>query len=225
MSREGGDVGRLNSSSEAFASASETPLPTANSEAITETNAVGGPKPIGEFAGRPDFPQCALGELVDIGGRTGTVIQIVGQSLKVKSPQGAVQSFNAQALRKLYGPVVKPEVAPQPQAEAVSYERPRMLRQPKASQKEEEVLPEPPPRVFIAEPDFDLPLRPITEFVDREDFPKCAYGEHVEIGEFAGVVVEIVKQSLKVRDANGYLKSYNGPILRKLYGRTANGAN
>ena len=38
-------------------------------------------------------------------------------------------------------------------------------------------------------------------------------------GEFAGVVVELVKQSLKIRDANGYLRSYNGPVLRKLYGK------
>ena len=33
------------------------------------------------------------------------------------------------------------------------------------------------------------------------------------------VVVELEKQSLKVRDADGYLRSYNGPILRKLYGK------
>ena len=78
-----------------------------------------------------------------------------------------------------------------------------------------------PPRVFIEEPDFGLPIRPITEFVDREDFPKCAYGEHVAIAEFTGIVVELVKQSLKVRSEDGILRSYNGPILRKLYGAAA----
>jgi hypothetical protein len=29
----------------------------------------------------------------------------------------------------------------------------------------------------------------------------------------------IGKQSLKIRDADGYLRSYNGPVLRKLYGK------
>jgi hypothetical protein len=225
MSAKDGDVARLNSSLEATASSSETPLTAVNREVLTEPNPASEPKGIGEFAGRPDFPQCVLGELVDIGGRTGTVTQIAGQSLKVKSPQGAVQSFNPQVLRKLYGPVVKPQITPHLPTDPVSYERPRVIGQPKAAERAEENLPEPPPRVFVAEPDFEQPLRPITDFVDREDFPKCAYGLHVEIGEFAGVVVEIVKQSLKVRGADGYLKSYNGPILRKLYGGAANGAS
>lgn len=215
-----GDVGRLNSSPETTESSSETPLPTAPREAITASDSAAAPRPIGEFAGRPDFPRCTLGEQVDIGGRTGIVTQIVGQSLKVKSPQGAVQSFNAQTLRKLYGPVVRPEIQAQPKADEATYERPRVTRQPKMVESEE-VLPEAPPRVFIAEPDFDRPLKPIMELVDRADFPKCAYGEHVEIAEFTGVVVEIVKQSLKVRASDGYLRSYNGPILRKLYGQAA----
>ena len=43
----------------------------------------------------------------------------------------------------------------------------------------------------------------------------------MEIAEFTGIVVEIVKQSLKVRSEEGVLRSYNGPILRKLYGIAA----
>ena len=219
MSAEAGEVAGLNSSPVSPDRSSETPPPAATREAITEPDFTSPPKPIGEFASRPDFPRCALGEHLDIGGRTGVVVQVVNQSLKVRSPQGAVQSFNAQTLRKLYGPVERPTLEPLPKADEVSYERPKPIRQAKAAAEPKAALPEAPPRVFIAEPDFDQPLKPITEFVDREDFPKCAYGQHVEIGEFAGVVVELVKQSLKVRAADGYLRSYNGPILRKLYGK------
>jgi len=102
---------------------------------------------------------------------------------------------------------------------AESYERPKPVRQTRATEVVDEAPAEVVPRVFIAEPDFSQPAKPITEYIDREDFPKCAYGQHVEIGEFAGVVVELVKQSLKIRDADGYLRSYNGPVLRKLYGK------
>lgn len=222
MSLKGVETARLNSSPEATDSSIEIPPAPVNPAEAIQTDLTGSPQPIGEFAGRPDFPQCAIGAHVDIGGRTGIVIQVVGQSLKVKSPQGVVQSFNSQTLRKLYGPVIKPEIEVRPKSEEASYERPRVIQPPKAvisAPEDEEVLPEVPLRVFIAEPDFDLPIKSITEFVDRADFPKCAYGEHVEIAEFTGVVVEIVKQSLKVRAIDGYLRSYNGPILRKLYGK------
>ena len=224
MSPKGVETARLNSSPEATDSSIEIPPSPANLAEAVQADLTNSPQLIGEFAGRPDFPQCTIGAHVDIGGRTGIVIQVVGQSLKVKSPQGVVQSFNSQTLRKLYGPVIKPEIEARPKAEEASYDRPRVIQPPKTVitvTEEEEVLPEVPLRMFVAEPDFDLPVKSITEFVDQPDFPKCAYGEHVEIAEFTGVVVEIVKQSLKVRAADGYLRSYNGPILRKLYGKGA----
>jgi hypothetical protein len=84
-------------------------------------------------------------------------------------------------------------------------------------------MPSPPPRSFpvreiIEEPDFAQPVLQIRDLVGREDFPKCAFGLQLEINGFTGVVVEIVKQSLRVRSSDGYLQSYNGPALKKLHG-------
>ena len=219
MSLEDGEIGRLNPSLVSPDHSSETPLPAADPQDVTPTDTTSSPRSIRDFVGREDFPRCVLGETVDIGGRVGVVVQIVNQSLKVKPPEGPIQSFNAQALRKLYGTTERPPVEPVAPPTAESYERPKPIRQPRVTEVVEQAPAEVVPRVFIAEPDFSQPVKPITEFIDREDFPKCAYGQHVEIGEFAGVVVELVKQSLKIRDANGYLRSYNGPVLRKLYGK------
>src|SRR6476646_6281293 len=71
-------------------------LPTPNSEKTARL--------IGEFAGQEDYPGCALGELVDIGGFTGVVHEIVGNSLKVRTSEGLSRSFNYHTLKKLYGP-------------------------------------------------------------------------------------------------------------------------
>lgn len=219
MSPKDGEVGRLNPSPVSPDHSSETPLPAVDRLDITPTDTAQSPRSIRDFVGREDFPRCVLGETVDIGGRVGVVVQIVNQSLKVKPPEGPIQSFNAQALRKLYGTTERPPVEPVAPPTEESYERPKPVRQPRATEVVDEAPAEVVPRVFIAEPDFSQPAKPITEYIDREDFPKCAYGQHVEIGEFAGVVVELVKQSLKIRDADGYLRSYNGPVLRKLYGK------
>src|SRR3974377_2099262 len=43
--------------------------------------------PIEAFAPRADFPACALGIFVDLHGFTGVVVELVGRSLKVRSPQ------------------------------------------------------------------------------------------------------------------------------------------
>ena len=51
-----------------------------------------------------------------------------------------------------------------------------------------------------------------------QSFPKCAFGEYVDIRGYAGVVVEIVNQSLKVRSPEGSIRSYNATGLRKLFG-------
>ena len=69
--------------------------------------------PIAELLTRPDFPKSALGEYVDIGGYAGVVVQIVNQSLKVRSPDGVTQSFNSNGLRRIYGPVIRPEPTPE----------------------------------------------------------------------------------------------------------------
>jgi hypothetical protein len=166
-------------------------------------------------AALPDFPKSALGVHVDINGYVGVVIQIVKQSIRVKSREGAIQSFNSQRLRQIYAPAPKADYVEPTR----SWEQPKPATRPTDETGTETAdAPAGPVRQFIADPDFSAEIRPISEFVDREDFPKCAYGEHVEIAEFTGIVVEIVKQSLKVRSEEGVLRSYNGPILRKLYG-------
>lgn len=178
-------------------------------------------RPIGEFAGREDFPACTLNVHLDIGGFTGVVIKIINQSLKVKSPEGAVQSFNAIRLKRIYGPVIRPEFHEPARADETRRPAPLVSRRPEP-EPEPEVAAEPPPppprREYIAQPNFDAPVKPITEFAGRADFPKCALGEHLEINGANGVAVEVVNQSLKVRAPEGLLRSYNIPVLRKLYG-------
>lgn len=174
------------------------------------------PKSIADLVASPDFPQCTLGEFVNIGGYTGVVIEIVKQSLKVKSPEGATRSFNYHALRKLYGVVIHEP----PPVMSSSVERPAYKeKEARVKEKEEEEVPPPPKREFIAEPNFDLPLKPIAEFAARPDFPKCAYGEHIDFGGYKGVVVEIVNRSLKVKAVEGMTRSYNADICRKLHGQ------
>jgi len=168
-------------------------------------------RPLREFAGREDFPECVLGELIDINGFEGVALEIVKQSLKVRSAEKITQSFNIGRLRTLYAPVVHREVPP--------YSPPVERSRPAPAAEPEEPEPAAPPRRFIATPDFTLPLQPISGLVGRADFPQCAYGQHVEINGFTGVVVELVKDSLKVKSEQGLTRSFNAPVLRKLHAR------
>lgn len=187
----------------------QTPT-TSQPAAVTAESPVSGvPRSIAEFAGRADFPKCAVGEFVDIGGFAGILVEIVNQSIKVKSPEGITQSFNFNRLRTLYGPAQRPEPV----------EISPVKERSKPTEKEVAVAPPAPKREFIEEPDFSAPVKPITEFAGRSDFPKCAYGAHIEIAGYPGVVVEIVNQSVKVRSVQGVTRSYNAPGLRKLYGQ------
>jgi hypothetical protein len=187
----------------------ETPIPTGKIEAVTEPSSESRSKSIVELAGHPDFPKCALGVLVDIGGYTGVVVEIVKQSIKVKSPEGSIQSFNFNWLRKLYAPMI------QPAANEMS-----TREEPPAPVEKKAEPPSPAPRRdVITEPNFNRDVKGISVFAVRSDFPKCAFGEFVDIGGYTGVVVEIVNRSLKVRSPEGILRSYNADILRKLYGQ------
>ncbi len=176
--------------------------------ASTEPNFTGPPKPIEELAGRPDFPKCAHGEFVDIRGYAGVVVEIVNQSIKVRSPEGITQSFNFNRLRILYGS------APQPEA----VDRSRTVERPEPIEESTNTPSQAPRREVIAEADFDRDVKAISVFAVRPDFPQCAFGEYVDIRGYAGVVVEIVNQSLKVRSPEGITRSYNADILRKLHG-------
>jgi hypothetical protein len=161
---------------------------------------------IAEFIAEPDFPRNTLGQVVDIGGYVGEVVNVVNQSVKVRSAEGITKSFNAGGLRKLYGPRVLPEEIPPPPVE------------PPKPRPQERIEKPTPPREVIEQPDFSKPIRKIEEFTGRADYPRCVFGEHVEIAGYAGVVVEIVNRSLKVRSQAETMRSYNADVLRKLHG-------
>ena len=147
-----------------------------------------------------DFPKSAMGQYVDIGGYSGVVVEIVKSSIKVRSAEGNMMSYNFNALRRLYGP--KPQIVeskPDP-APIVLQSKPELKRN------------------VILNPDFDVPLNAIEDFVGRADFPQCAFGQNIDLHGYAGVVVEVVGRSLKVRSREGSTRSYNADGLKRLYG-------
>lgn len=180
---------------------------------ITEPDFSGTPQPIGQWTERADFPQCALGAYVSIHGFAGVVVEIINQSIKVMGPDGKSQRFNAYRLKTLFAPPDRTKPAPQ----TLTMERPKPVAEvPRA---DEEPEPAPPARVHITAPDFTQPVRMIRAYASQADFPQCAYGKHVEIPGYAGVVVEIVRGSLKVQSPTGTIRSYNAAALKTLYGR------
>ena len=180
---------------------------------ITEPDYSGTPVPIGQWTERADFPQGALGAYVSIHGFAGVVVEIINQSIKVVAPDGKAQRFNAYRLKTLFAPPDRTKPEPQ----ALTMERPKPVPQLRPADDEPE--PAPPARVHITEPDFTQPVRTIRTYASQADFPQCAYGKHVEIPGYAGVVVEIVKGSLKVQSPTGTIRSYNAAALKTLYGR------
>ena len=158
-------------------------------------------KLISELVADPDFPNSAVGQRADIKGYTGVVVEVVKNSIKVRSAEGNTMSYNFHTLRKLYGPRIAPVEASAEPAPASS----------PASEPEAE-------RQVILEPNFRAPLMPIESLVQRPDFPGCALGVFIDLHGFAGVVVELVGRSLKVRSREGATRSYNADGLRKIYG-------
>jgi hypothetical protein len=63
-----------------------------------------------------------------------------------------------------------------------------------------------------------LPAKFISELVADPGFPNSAVGESVDIKGYTGVIVEVARNSIKVRSAEGNTMSYNFHTLRKLYG-------
>ena len=180
---------------------------------MTELNPEKALKPIAEFAGREDFPECAVGEFVDIGGFSGVVTNIIHNSIQVKSPEGLTRRFNFHTLRKLYGP--PPEELPPIPAEPS--EQPPQTELREMRPRPDEAPPEEPQEV--AEPNFDQETKLISQFAGRSDFPECALGQLVEIRGYEGVVVQIIDHSLIVRSREGTSRRYNADILRKLHGK------
>jgi hypothetical protein len=158
-------------------------------------------KPISELVSDPNFPNSAVGQKVDIKGNIGVVVEVVKNSIKVRSAEGKTMSYNFHALRKLYGPRIAPAettVEPAPASAPAS--------------------PPPAKRDVILEPNFNSPLVPIESLVRRPDFPRCALGLFIDLHGFAGVMIELVGRSLKVRSREGSTHSYNAEGLRKVYG-------
>ena len=185
----------------------DTASPTAPSPAAADAPPNLGPSssatPISELLLQPDFPHGAIGRLVDIGGFTGTILDLQRHSVRVRSAEGGTVSYNVNVLRKLYGPHIPP-----PAVEPTPPPTPPPVRETG------------PKREFIENPDFNLPLMPVEEFVTRPDFPKCAYGQNLDLHGYEGVVVEVVHRSLKVRSFQGSTRSYNADGLRKLYAKS-----
>ena len=198
--------------SDASDTTNETPEPAATSQVPAELDFSTPALPLHDFAGATDFPQNILGFHVNIGGVTGIVTEIVKHSIKITTPEREVQRFNAFALRKLYGPALRPEPTP------MRSEDPTPVASVDASEVSETPAPAEPERHVIDEPDFNIPVESITQWAGRSDFPQSAFGAHLDVAGYSGVVVEIVKQSLKVRSVEGDMRSYNVAVLRKLYG-------
>lgn len=175
------------------------------------------PQAISRFTARADYPECLRGVHVDIRGFAGVVVEIVNQSLRVLSQDGILQSFNFNRLKTLNAPPIRSE--PMPSAQPVERPMREAESRPEPEGADEEPAAEEPGRIYIAEPDFSVPFRKIDEFAGLPDFPQCVYGVHVDIRDFTGVVVEIVKGSLKIQSPDGIIRSYNAGVLKKLYAK------
>jgi hypothetical protein len=73
-------------------------------------------------------------------------------------------------------------------------------------------------RNIMTDPEIGLPGKSISELVSDPDFPNNAVGKKVDIRGNTGVIVEVVKNSIRVRSAEGKTMSYNFHTLRRLYG-------
>ena len=173
-------------------------------------------QPISQFTARSDYPGCLHGVHIDIRGFTGVVVEIVNQSIRVLSPDGILQSFNFNRLKTLHAPPSRSE--PTPSTREV--ESPKPGTSPESGVAEEAPDVEEPERVYIADPDFSVPFKKIDDYAGQPDFPQCAYGMHVDIRDYTGVVVEIVKGSLKIQSSDGIISSYNAAVLKRLYGKS-----
>lgn len=173
----------------------------------------GTPDPIAEWTQRPNFPQCALGAYVSIRGFEGVVVEIIGQSMRILSADGIKQRFNGDRLKTLFAPRERPKVTPEPKAP------PAKKQAEPDDDDEEEEEDSVPAREYIANPDFTAPVSAIGDYANQPDFPKCAYGKHVSIAEYVGVVVEIVNASMRVQCESGGIRRFNAPVLKKLYGK------
>lgn len=193
----------------------ESKPPATMRPVITKPDYSDEPQAISRFTSRADYPECLRAVHVDIRGFAGVVVEIVNQSIRVLSSEGILQSFNFNRLKTLNAPPSHAEAMPSS----------RVVERTKSDEalvdqvvEEEASEVEDPERNYIAEPDFSVPFKKIDDLAGQPDFPQCIYGVHVDIRDFTGVVVEIVKGSLKIQSPDGIIRSYNAGVLKKLYG-------
>lgn len=67
----------------------------------------------------------------------------------------------------------------------------------------------------------DKPFRSIADLLLRPDFPEGIAGEFVDIGGYAGEVVVVAHNSIRVKTDDGVTRGFNVHVLRKLYGPRA----
>ena len=79
--------------------------PPAQPTEIQELNFDREARPIRDYLERPHYPQCLVGELVDVGGYVGIVVSVENDSIKVRSRQGTSRKYNAAILPKLHGSI------------------------------------------------------------------------------------------------------------------------
>ncbi len=191
--------------------------------------------PIGQFTERPDWPQCALGVHVSIHGFEGVVIEVINHSIRVISSERLTQRFNASRLKTLFAPMdrSRPEPTPAPVEVrnpaatthlAADSDRPASPPSParRAITPAPTPMPIAPPEPAterITRPDFSAPVRAIRTYAGERDFPRCAFGKHVDIRGYSGIVVEIEGGALKVQAPDGTVRSFVASNLRKVYGR------
>jgi hypothetical protein len=80
--------------------APESPAPASE---IQDLNFDREARPIRDYFEQPHYPQCLVGELVDVGGYVGVVVSVENDSIKVRSRQGTSRKYNAAVLPKLRG--------------------------------------------------------------------------------------------------------------------------
>lgn len=182
---------------------------------ITEPDYSAEAQPISQFTTRADYPACLLGVHIDIRGFAGVVVEIVNQSIRVLSSEGILQSFNFNRLKTLNAPPTRFEPMPSPRI----VEKLKVVAAVEQEVADEAPAAEEPERVYIAEPDFSVPFQKIDDYAGQADFPQCIYGKHVDIRDYTGVVVEIIRGSLKVQSPDGIIRSYNAGVLKRLYGK------
>jgi len=81
---------------------SAPPAPPEPPPELQELNFDREPRPIRDYFALPGYPQCLVGELVDVAGYVGIVVSVENESIKVRAREGTSRKYNASVLQKLH---------------------------------------------------------------------------------------------------------------------------